>query len=151
MIRLLSLLLILILLQPGTILADELDDIQVAKTIAGEAIGEGYVGMYAVACVIQNRMIKSSMSKRPILRPVEVTRVGFYGKDNKVALRGYLKAKKALLKLVYTLNRLELKDITGGATHFENVEAYGRPRWSKNMIITCKIGRHTFFKIRERS
>jgi len=127
---------------PITSFAKTPGDEQVAITIAGEAWGEGRLGMYAVACVIQNR------AKRSHLSPYEITRHGLYGKGNKMAKKGFLAHKKWLLKLVALLNRLELKDITHGATHFENVEVFGYPNWANGMIITCKIGQHTFFRER---
>ncbi len=34
------------------------------------------------------------------------------------------------------------------ATHFENVEAFGRPRWARSMDQTIKLGRLTFFRER---
>ena len=37
-------------------------------------------------------------------------------------------------------------DTTGGATHFEANEIYGEPYWAKEMIVTVKIGEHTFYK-----
>lgn len=40
----------------------------------------------------------------------------------------------------------EVTDPTGGATHFENIEEFGRPGWAEEMAATKKIGRHTYFK-----
>jgi len=121
---------ILLICLQGSVIAQK-DVSPHAMIIAGEAGGEGYKGMYAVACVIQNR---GGSTK------------GFYGLTNKVALRNYYANKKVIDSLVLRMGKL--KDSTKGATHFENVEAFGYPKWAKNMIKTCKIGHHTFFKRR---
>ena len=33
-----------------------------------------------------------------------------------------------------------------GATHYENVEAFGVPSWAKRMRVVAKVGDHTFFR-----
>lgn len=38
------------------------------------------------------------------------------------------------------------RDPTNGATHWENIEKFGIPYWSRSMIKTVKIGSHTFYK-----
>ena len=37
-------------------------------------------------------------------------------------------------------------DITGGATHWENVKAFGLPDWARGMQQTAAIKDHVFFK-----
>jgi spore germination cell wall hydrolase CwlJ-like protein len=97
------------------------------RAIIGEASGEGYQGMLAVAGVIRNR---------GHLR-------GIYGVNAKHVDREpayvWRMAEKAW-------RQSATNDITRGATHFENVKAFGTPRWSRTMTITTNIGRHTFFK-----
>lgn len=134
----LLLVLVFILFAQGT--KSFAQDNPVALTIAGEAGGEGYRGMYAVACVIQNRAIRTHKD------PKEVVMAGFYGRTSKMARRSYIAHQAAILKLVNLLEKGLLKDITGGATHFDNVELFGYPKWTKRMTKTCKIGHHTFFK-----
>lgn len=116
----------------------------VASTIAGEAGGEGYKGMYAVACVIQNRSRLYNMSLEKVVSKQ------FYGKDTPYAKKIFNLKKEEILGIVKLLESGQLKDITGGATHFENVERFGMPKYiSKNpkrWKVTCKIGHHTFFK-----
>jgi spore germination cell wall hydrolase CwlJ-like protein len=103
-----------------------------------EAAGEGYKGMYAVACVIRNR-----------------------GGD----LHGFCGAKREDISLFCNRQGREVvreaqqiehvvferkgPDITKGATHFEAVEKYGVPYWIKDVQVTVKIGSHTFFKRRQ--
>jgi len=40
----------------------------------------------------------------------------------------------------------EYTNISKNATHWENVNAFGRPYWAKNMTIAATYGDHTFFR-----
>lgn len=42
--------------------------------------------------------------------------------------------------------RSKTNDITRGATHWENVKAFGQPRWASSLTLTTNIGNHTFYK-----
>ena len=42
----------------------------------------------------------------------------------------------------------DMVDLTGSATHFEDVSKYGEPYWAKDMIVTAKVGTKTFYKER---
>jgi len=109
------------------------------KGILGEAVGEGYRGMYAVACVYRNRIHQGM--------PLGCVALGRKDLDKfvgKCLPFHHLIAKK-VVRDVFENNA---KDITGGATHYDNVEAFGMPSWAKNMQVTCRIGRHTFWKER---
>ncbi|GAG49214.1 unnamed protein product, partial [marine sediment metagenome] len=75
---------------------------------------------------------------------------GFYGAQRKdldafCQRQGphFMEAAKRIAREVFEEDSL---DITGGATHFENIKAFGMPYWAKDMAVTCKIRRHTFFK-----
>ena len=105
------------------------------KVIMAEAVGEGYDGMMAVCCVIRNRGGNLN---------------GFYGAKRKdlddfCKRQGqrYIVQAKAIERAIFEENA---QDTTGGATHYEALERYGVPYWARSMQITCKIGRHTFFK-----
>ena len=105
------------------------------KVIMAEAVSEGRSGMYAVACVIRNRGGKLNGfmgAKRPDL-------------DHFVQKQGqrYIHMAKEIQEEVFERNGT---DITKGATHFENIRSFGMPYWAKGMIVTARIGRHTFFK-----
>ena len=98
-------------------------------TIVGEAGGEGLRGMQAVANVIYNRQ----QAHLPLT---------FYGERNPVVQRQparvFAQARDAWTR--------RTQDITEGATHFENVEAFGTPAWAQHMTVTARIGRHTFYR-----
>jgi hypothetical protein len=107
------------------------------KGLIAEAVGEGYRGMYAVACVYRNR----------IREGLPLGCVGLKRKDLEsfVAKQGkkYEIMAKQIIEEVFEKNG---KDITNGATHYENIERFGIPYWAKEMEVTCKIGNHTFYR-----
>lgn len=102
--------------------------------IAEDASGKS---MYAIACVVRNRLNKG-------MNP------GLCGLKRR-ALDKFVRREgrktehlaKAVVKKVFIEKG---KDITGGATHYEAVERYGLPYWAVNMQPTIKIGEHQFFK-----
>lgn len=102
-------------------------------TLIGEAGNQGLDGMHAVANVIRNR----GMSLR-----------GFAAHAKMKSAQDYLATQpqwvidRARQAWIASLD----KDITGGATHFENIEAFGMPSWASAMDQTTRIGAHTFFK-----
>ena len=110
---------------------------QLANCIIGEAVGEGYEGMKAVALVYRNREraglpMNCKALKRKDIKEFVSTEGG--------------QAKRRVYALINDVYSDECDDITLGATHYENVERYGEPYWAKNMLVTTKIGNHTFYK-----
>jgi len=110
-------------------------DLQYWKVLMAEAVSEGYEGMYAVACVIRNRGGRLN---------------GFCG-ANREDLDGFcIKQGKQYISIAKTVERHVFIedgwDVTFGASHFENIEKFGEPCWTKGMISTAKIGNHTFYK-----
>lgn len=105
--------------------------------LIGEAVSEGYSGMYAVACVYKNRIEKN----------MPLGCVALKRKDLGAFIKGqgvrYESMAKNIVRKVFVENA---PDITGGATHYEAIERYGLPWWAHNMVRTAKIGEHTFFK-----
>ena len=112
----------------------------IAEVIAAEAAGEGERGLRAVACVIANRA--RAQHKTPY--QIVTAKNQFYGYTAKNRHKLYLQVKPIVDKLAGDIMRI--KDITGGAVNFENIEAFGEPGWRKGKVKTCKIGRHTFYK-----
>ena len=115
----------------------------IAETIAAEAGGEGFQGMQAVANVIANRARQQHKTPYQIVSQ----RKQFYGFNAKNRRKLYLQVKASADYLA--ANIMTLPDITGGATSFENINAFGKPSWAKKMIKTVTINHHTFY--RERS
>jgi len=122
--------------------------VTVAKVIAGEAAGEGYQGMLAVANVIHNRMKLHGKSAYQIIS----ARSQFSAfKMPKLMERNYKEVKDIVDDLVEQLNALE--DITNGATHYVTKEVWNKhlknPRyqsWLKDMKVVKTLGNHIFFR-----
>ena len=106
------------------------------KGILGEAASERREGMYAVVCVYRNRLRNGL--------PLGCVALKRRDLDKFVKKQGekYEEMAKEIIREVFEKNG---PDITNGATHYENVEKFGLPSWAKEMTITAKIGRHTFF------
>jgi hypothetical protein len=105
--------------------------------LIAEDVSGGYQGMYAVACCVRNRLNIGMNTglvalKRKDLN-VFVERQG----------RKYELMAKDIIRQVFEENA---QDVTRGATHYENIERYGLPKWAKGMVRTTKIGEHTYFK-----
>ena len=100
-------------------------DKDAVRAIIGEASGEGYRGMLAVACGIRNRG----------------TLKGVYGLHARHVDKepGWVwdLARKAW-------KESEHKDIVGGAGNWEMSSR--TPWWAKNMRVTARIGSHVFYK-----
>ena len=114
----------------------------IAETLAAEAGGEGYHGMQAVANVIAARARQQHKTPYQIVSQ----RNQFFGFTSKNRRKLYLQVKKSADYLA--TNIMSLPDITGGATCFENIRAFGKPQWTKKMIRTVTIKNHTFYKER---
>jgi len=112
------------------------------KGIIGEAVCEGYDGMYAVACVYRNRLAKGLPLGCVALKRKDL--------DTFVKKQGvkYELLAKRIVDGVFDLsdNNSKPNDPTRGATHYENLVDFPMPRWAGNMRITAVIGKHTFFK-----
>lgn len=127
------------------------EDIDVlARTLWGEARGEGAQGMRAVACVVMNRV------KAP----------GWWGRDVQGVCRKPFQFscwnsndpnREKLLAVTeddghFALARLiaeqairgEVADFTGGATHYF-AKGATIPFWARGMKPCAVIGRHLFF------
>jgi len=107
------------------------------KSLMAEAVGEGYEGMYAVACAVRNRVNKGMDtglcgSKREDLDDFVYAQGGAH----------IQKAQRAFYEVFYE----DAPDVTGGADHFENVKRFGKPWWSKGMAEVCEVGSHTFYR-----
>ena len=106
------------------------------KGLIGEAVSEGYEGMYAVACVYRNRLEKG----------MPLGCVALKRRDLDVFIQTQGKKYEIMAKEIVYKVFTQTNDVTKGATHYENIERFGIPRWAKSMVRTVKIGEHTFYK-----
>ena len=107
--------------------ADNISKQKAVRAIIGEASNQGYQGMLAVACAIRNRGTLS----------------GVYGVNSKHIDKEpqwvFKQAEKAW-------QESEKKDITNGATNWENCKAFGTPYWASSMTKVYQHKDHIFYK-----
>lgn len=107
--------------------SQNITDSNAIRTIVGEAGNQGKNGMIAVGNVIRTR---NNLK-------------GFYGFKNPIAD----KQPKYIWKMAAEAwEESKTNNLVMGATHFENVKAFGRPYWAKDMVETVTIKDHTFFR-----
>ena len=119
----------------------------VALTILGEARGEEKIGMLAVANVIQNRSFLTGKCADKVC--LQKYQFSMWNKGlNRKEMKKLLKCPQApyaikLAKLI--CGKRELKDVTGGATHYCRTDCY--PEWAVKDCLTVTIKSHKFYKI----
>lgn len=120
-----------------------------ARTIWGEARGEGQTGMQAVANVIMNRVKKGgwwgATVQDVVLKKWQFSTWNENDPNRKKALNvttadpQFWTAKK-ISALAYNG---QLDDITGGATNYHAKSV--SPAWASSMTKTATIGQHIFY------
>lgn len=125
-----------------------------ARTIFGEARGEGYEGMEAVACVILNRL-KSGVRwwgdsiVTICLRPYQFS-CWNEGDPNKALC---LAVKDTNPKFAMALDIAgkaldgDWEDVTNGADHYYAKSMKFPPKWARGREPVAEIGNHIFFHI----
>lgn len=133
-----------------------LQDIDIlARTLWGEARGEGLVGMEAVACVILNRKRDqrwpdtiASVCQQPHqfscwnLTDPNRLKIDDVDHNDPAFTRAYAIAAMAVADM--------LTDRTSGANHYMTSSLFDgqyRPFWAHDANVTCRIGRHVFLRI----
>jgi len=118
----------------------------IAMTILGEARGESYVGMYAVACVIQQRA--KDRNKTPAQICLQRKQFSCWNSNdkNKPKLRGLLKTKEAYWAKQMAIHITKLNsNYTKQADHYCTLKA--KPYWAKGKTPVIIIGNHKFFRL----
>ena len=114
----------------------------VAQTILGEARGEGKAGMYAVACVIQKRVVNRSMTAHKVCLQRKQFSCWNDGKEsNSLDTTQGIYAKY----LAVNLHRLQLSYVKD-ADHYCTLRTHNY--WTKGKKPVAVIGNHKFFKLR---
>lgn len=115
------------LLFAGPVAATPIPETEAVRAIVGEAANQGYRGMLGVAGAIRNRG----------------TLQGVYGGRSPMPDRQpdwvWEQARAAWRESA-------TNDITLGATHWENMKAFGTPAWAATMHLTVVIKDHRFFR-----
>jgi N-acetylmuramoyl-L-alanine amidase len=120
-----------------------------ARTLWGEARGEGILGMAAVAAVVMNRVRKPCWWGDSIISVCQARyQFSCWNDDdpNRVKLRRVDHADP-LFAQAHTIASLAaagwLADPTGGATHYHAVGI--NPKWAAGHLPSITIGRHKFY------
>lgn len=121
-----------------------------ARTIWGEARGEGWEGMQAVANVVMNRVsiggwygagVQGVCLKRWQFTAWEPAPLG-----NREAMLSVNEGNPQFAMAMQIASAAvtgTLPDITNGATHYHNATV--SPKWAKSAQVSAVIGRHTFY------
>lgn len=120
-----------------------------ARTLWGEARGEGRAGMQAVACVIVNRAQDPGWWGRSVaevcLKPWQFS-CWLDSDPNRAKLLAVTAVDKSFalgLQLAQAAMAGKLADYTFGATHYHAVEI--APGWALGHTPCAVIGRHAFY------
>lgn len=122
-----------------------------ARTVFGEARGEGYLGQVGVAWVAKNRAVRGGWFGTSIadvcLKPQQFS-CWNDNDPNKAAIskaqiqdHGFLRA----LGIAALVIAGDIQDPTGGADHYHAV-SIPPPSWTRRMTKTVQLGQHIFYK-----
>lgn len=123
-----------------------------ARTLWGEARGEGTGGMYAVACVVLNRAARPGWWGNSIASVCQApAQFSCWNASdpNRAKLLAVTAADPqfaAAQKIAAAATQGTLLDITEGADHYY-AAAIPAPAWAKGRTPTIQIGRHLFYAI----
>lgn len=121
----------------------------VARTIVAEARGEGSNGMYAVACVIQQRVLERNLSPAGVC--LERLQFSCWNKatvkDKQIkTLRACWQTEYAQCLATTIVQGLNLdRKFVGFANHYHEEKV--DPRWARGEKPTIKIGQHLFYRL----
>ena len=132
--------LLFVLTSPSFSMTSETEE--VAKVLAAEGCSEGEYGIWRIGNVVANRARHRDLTPYQVV--TQPKQFSGYTSKNKNEL--YLQCKEIADEIAK--NIMNIKDLTRGATHFENTNAFGKPYWASHMIMTSHYKNHTFYKER---
>lgn len=123
-----------------------------ARTLYGEARGEGRTGMVAVANVIMNRTVLGGWFGSGVIgvakKPWQFS--AWNANDPNRSVIENLKPNQgnAVFDMAYEIANSaiagNLLDVTDGATHYH--ADYVSPDWAESLTFTGQLGRHLFYR-----
>lgn len=120
-----------------------------ARTLWGEARGEGTTGMQAVANVIRNRVngLKwfGSTFKEVCLKPRQFSAWEDLNRPKMLAVDTSNPQFRQAVEIAKKAVAGTLPDITNGANHYHAVNV--KPSWADTKKLTVIIGNHAFYKL----
>ncbi|MCB9982430.1 MAG: cell wall hydrolase [Rhodospirillales bacterium] len=128
-----------------------------ARTLWGEARGQGHIGMEAVACVVLNRVKVAANHGGKYwwgANIIQVCQKPYQFSCWNRSDPNFQKLQSVDDKNLYFATALRiarravagaLPDHTGGATHYH--ADYVEPYWARGHVPCARIGRHVFYKL----
>lgn len=122
-----------------------------ARTIWGEARGDGSRGMQAVANVVMNRVRKGgwwgATVKAVCLKPYQFScwNAGDPNQEKLLAVTTDDPSFVTALEIAGQAIAGTLPDITNGATHYHTVDIATPKEWGPDPVYTASVGRQVFF------
>jgi len=108
------------------------------RAIIGEAEGESYAGKVALAYALKNRGTMRGVYGYKAI----ILRSGAFWRGSRRISQHTIDDARNALKWAYLNPEV---DTTKGATHWENVKAFGVPYWAKGKTPCVVIGNHAFY------
>lgn len=134
------------LLKKGYDMTDDQTD-YMARTLYGEARGEGARGMQAVANVIMNRVKAGgwygASIKDVVLKPYQFSCWNSNDPNRNIILNATPAQLAQARNIAERVISGELPDITGGAVNYHAKSV--SPYWAASMTKTATIGNHIFY------
>lgn len=123
-----------------------------AKTMWGEARGEGVLGMYAVGNVIANRVARPSWwghsFETVCLKPYQFSCWNSNDPNREKMLAVTISDKDyALAEHIAARVIAGVPDITNGADSYCTKDVWPTTDWAKELSPTAEIGHHVFFRV----
>lgn len=122
-----------------------------ARTLVGEARGEGRKGMEAVACVAMNRVRKKgwwgATVKMVCLMPSQFSCWNPADPNRKIIMEldDSVPIYRDALGIAGRAISGDLKDFTNGATHYFAKDMKHPPAWARNLEPCFTLGKHVFY------
>lgn len=120
-----------------------------ARTMWGEARGEGEIGMQAVAAVVVNRLNSPNWPNTiegVVLQPYQFSVWnGGVAADQARAVDASDPQFAQALRIAAEVVQGRRTDPTFGATHYYAYELISAPSWAAGLAHTADIGRHRFY------
>ncbi len=134
-------------LKKGYDMTDDQTD-YLARTMWGEARGEGARGMQAVGNVILNRVSRGgwygASIKDVVLKPYQFSAWNANDPNRAKMLNATDADLRQARTIALQLQAGTLPDITGGAINYHATSV--SPSWAKKMTKTVQIGNHIFYR-----
>ena len=122
----------------------------VTLTLLGEARGEGKLGIYAVACVIQQRQLERSLSAKSVC--LQRLQFSCWNKTNSSVLKRQVSGTpKEIVVYAIQIARQLVQGVSLDRTVVGNANHYCvsslNPYWAKGRRPSAKVGNHKFYTL----